>query len=261
MAYAHIVDTGDGMRHLVLGSSIVALSLAACDQEHPGRISPSRQPRPTAGICGDPKLKVDFMVSHARKAWEIGQHLVWLERGATFDIEVAGGGGGGGGSRAAKESLGGGGGEQAKFTSVVQKQSLGRDYYLIDVGAGGAPGKGGWNWREMALSDGGAGGDTRVLRCSSGALLAVSHGGAGGKGHGSKTADGVSGERFVNIDTGVKLGDGGRGGRGAKHGEDGGDATGYGAGGGGQGATDTPNDGKSHGGRGANGFARLTKIG
>jgi hypothetical protein len=258
------------MRHNFVLSSILVLPLAlgACNHDHPGQTL-QLPPRPTDGICAgeNANLKVEILASQNGKVWAAGVHLALLERKGSFDIEAIGGGGGGGGARAASEAPGGGGGGRAEFVPILQRVLLERGYYLIDVGEGGAGGKGGWNYAEPpSQSDGIAGTATSVSRCSSGATIAFSHGGAPGKGDSATTGNrfGSPGDDLVDPKTGRVIGHGGAGG--APGGDraasgDGGAGQENGSGGGGQGATRFQNDGVSHGGRGANGFARLTKIG
>lgn len=257
------------MRHLILGFGVVALplALAAGDQGY-AKVWRSRlPPRPTTGICAtqQPKLPVEIMALPAGTFDKPGQHLVLLLRNGTFNIEVIGGGGGGGGAHAGQDRPASGGGLHALYTPISQRK-LQHGYYLVEVGKGGAGGAGGWNADEASSGNGDAGTLTAIYRCLSDEPLASSDGGSGGKGMEPTTgqdyrAFGKSGENFLNTDNHLKRGTGGPGGAGGKLGQDGADAVGYGAGGGGQGKTDTQNDGKSHGGRGADGLARLTKIG
>jgi len=139
------------------------------------------------------------------------------------------------------------------------------------VGGGGAGGLVAWNWRAPpSLSDGHPGNDTRLVRCSSGAVLALAEGGSAGKGDSAHTSDnsGMRGEDFNDDVTHPAFGHGGAGGFGVpaesgRRGGDGSDASGFGAGGGGQGKTDLQinGPGKSHGGKGVPGVAKFIRIG
>lgn len=229
----------------------------------------SLPPPPTTGICAprNPKLPVEIATLPQAQFKKPGQHLVFVLSDGTFDIEIAGGGGGGGGARAASEPPGGAGGGHAEFVPIAQHVKLARGYYLVDVGEGGVGGKGGWNWNTpTATSDGLPGKDTLFARCLSGATIAISHGGAAGKGDNATTGNryGNPGEDLIDPITGRVIGNGGAGG--APGGDnapsgDGQPGVKNGAGGGGQGATRYQNDGVSHGGKGADGFVKLTKIG
>jgi hypothetical protein len=224
---------------------------------------------PTDACTGQPVLTRDYIGSG--KSIPAGPHVFALRRSARFDVQLVGGGGGGGAGRAAKESLGGGGGGHAIFLPIVQHVDLERDRYLIAVGGGGAGGLGAWHFNAPpSLSDGHPGGDTRLIRCSSGAVLVLAKGGSGGSGDSAHTGDdsGIGGEDFTDDGTHAVLGRGGTGGFGVpaesgRRGGDGANASGFGAGGGGQGKTDLQIDHgpRSHGGNGADGFAKLTGIG
>jgi hypothetical protein len=133
-------------------------------------------------------------------------------------------------------------------------------------------------------SQGRPGGDTHIWRCSSGASFALAHGGTGGVGEVAGVKNGVTGENIVNLGDdmiaasntagvaarGEAIGQGGDGGTEANFdngaaGTSGQDGTGFGAGGGGQGKTDLQIDGNDprrlHGGKGADGIARFTRVG
>lgn len=236
---------------------ILPLAIAASAHSEPLRTQRSR-PR---GACAG--MRAQNISALTGKRLAPGRYLVRVDRAARFDLQLVAGGGGGGGSRAAKEAPGGGGGNSAQFKPIFQGVRLERDYYLLGVGKGGEGGRGGWNWREPpSRSQGADGGSTLLSRCSSGAVIAGVAGGAGGGGD-AATGDGRGnpGRDLVDPNRRVPIGRGGAGGTGGSHGGDGGDATGYGSGGGGQGATLFQNNGKSHGGRGADGFARFDRIG
>ena len=251
---------------------IVAAAKAASHTAHTPAVTPgpaAHRAPPSDACTGQPVLGREYLGSG--KPIPVGSYVFTLRHAARFDVQLVGGGGGGGAGRAAKESLGGVGGGHATFVPIFQRLGLERDRYLIVVGGGGTGGLGAWNYDESpALSDGQPGNDTRLMRCSSGAVLALVEGGSAGKGDSAHTSDdsGMRGEDFNDDVTHRTLGHGGAGGFGVpaesgRRGGDGGDALGFGAGGGGQGKTDLQIDGpgKSHGGKGAPGFAKLTRIG
>lgn len=184
-----------------------------------------------------------------------GRYLLQLRHRTDLDAELVGGGGGGGSARARRQRPWGGPGHAAPFLPIFQLKHVAADRYLIEVGAGGEGGRGG-NWSD-AIADGAAGGDTRIARCSSGAVIARAGGGAGGSGDVVAPWDGPApkGEDFTNTDTHVTIGRCGAGGAYDTDGQPGGP----GAGGGGQGATERMH--RYHGGRGGGGYARLSVAG
>lgn len=257
------------MRYKVVTAASMIIVMSVVATAGAANAKASLLPPPTTGICTqrNPKLPVEFLNLPQAEFNKSGQHLVFVSHNGTFDIEIAGGGGGGGGARAASEPPGGAGGGHAEYVPIVQHVNLARGYYLVEVGKGGAGGKGGWNWNTpTATSDGMPGKDTHISRCSSGATIAISHGGAAGKGDSATTGNryGNPGEDLVDPITSRVIGTGGAGG--APGGDkapsgDGQPGVKNGAGGGGQGATRFQNDGVSHGGKGADGFVKFTRIG
>jgi len=235
---------------ILLAIGLFSSPLAARDQSSRPE---SSSPVPT-GVCRG----VALYASSDLRAQPIGagQHLLFFRRSVRLDIEMVGGGGGGGGANTGTDQRWGGGGGQSE---IIRRQNfqLAPGYYLLRVGSGGAGGQG-HGWRGPPVN-GESGGDTVLVRCASGQDLdgTKARGGTGGRGNSQPTDHAERGKDLVDPQDGHVVGTGGAAGRWQPR-SSGSDAQGFGSGGGGQGGTTRQSF--HHGGRGADGYARLTRI-
>lgn len=237
------------MRRSAMGLAAIATvgGLSGC-HEHPVRIPP-----PPVGLCaGMTPVSVESVSGRRISGNAV---VVWVPRTMNVDVELVGGGGGGGGTHegAGPWAAGGQHGQQV----LVPVKPMESDTYLVEPGSGGSGGR-----SDRMPGDGATGTASRIRRCSSGMPIAGADGGQGGKSDSvaRRQADGREyagdGESLRDSITGAIIGKGGAGGYWQTGGAA---ATDFGAGGGGQGGTTHP--GQSRGGRGSDGYAKITVIG
>jgi hypothetical protein len=138
--------------------------------------------------------------------------------------------------------------------------------YVLKVGRGGGAVSGSGNYHDYRVKpvNGVAGGETAIIRCSSGFSILTAKGGSGGGGdvfdigtdlpkqRGGRGAD------LIDTESNNVVGRGGAGGSWQHNTEKAASGTGFGSGGGGEGGHTGPG---TQSGRGADGYAKFVRVG
>lgn len=216
------------------------------------------------GVCKNPsdinKAPHDADGRIGRGNWRLD-----VEKTSKFDIELVGAGGSGGGATLGnKHPFWGGGGGSGEIKHWLG-YSFDKGIYVLQVGAGGQAVSGSKNYHDYRVRpvNGIAGGETAIIRCKSGFRVLAVKGGSGGSGDAYDIGPvrpqqrGGNGADLIDPENKNAIGRGGPGGS-WQHKAPAARGTGFGSGGGGEGGHTGPG---TQSGRGADGFARLVKVG